>query len=258
MLKAQRFTRRHLIQGAAAALAILLPSPAALWALGNASKLDLAEIILPAGLARRSSAWVRLLHELVQTTSIEALPQTTQLGPSDPALFDHPLAVMAGAGQMSDLNEDEVIQLSRFLRYGGFLFVDDTSGTLDSPFDSSFRQLCRRLFPNRPLSVLPSDHSVYRSFFLIEKPVGRLAISPYLEGISTGETTPLIYSRNDVSGALARSPDGRDAFQVLPGGDLQRREATKLGINLLVYALTSNYKKDMAHVRRLMLEGRLP
>jgi hypothetical protein len=43
----------------------------------------------------------------------------------------------------------------------------------------------------------------------------------------------------------------------VPGGESQRREAIKLGINLVLYALTSNYKKDQAHVRQLMKEGRL-
>jgi hypothetical protein len=43
----------------------------------------------------------------------------------------------------------------------------------------------------------------------------------------------------------------------LAGGEAQRREAIKLGINLAMYALTSNYKHDIAHVVELMREGRL-
>jgi len=92
---------------------------------------------------------------------------------------------------------------------------------------------------------------------LINRPVGRVNSTQWLEGITIGETTRVIYSRNDLSGALARSPDGRNLYPVTPGGESQRREAIKLGINLMMYALTSNYKKDQAHVRQLMLEGRL-
>ena len=40
-------------------------------------------------------------------------------------------------------------------------------------------------------------------------------------------------------------------------GEDQRREAVKLGINLVLYSLTSNYKHDQAHVAELMREGRL-
>ena len=44
---------------------------------------------------------------------------------------------------------------------------------------------------------------------------------------------------------------------VTTGYGTQRREAIKLGINLIVYALTANYKRDQAHVKQLMTEGRL-
>ena len=60
----------------------------------------------------------------------------------------------------------------------------------------------------------------------------------------------------DLSGALDRTPDGRNRTPLV-GGELQRREATKLSINLVLYALTSNYKHDIAHVVELMREGRL-
>ena len=36
---------------------------------------------------------------------------------------------------------------------------------------------------------------------------------------------------------------------------MTRREALKLGINLVLYSLTANYKKDQAHVRELMKQG---
>ena len=60
----------------------------------------------------------------------------------------------------------------------------------------------------------------------------------------------------DLSGALDRGVDGRNTIP-LAGGDRQRREAVKLSINLALYALTSNYKHDIAHVVELMREGRI-
>jgi hypothetical protein len=98
---------------------------------------------------------------------------------------------------------------------------------------------------------------LYRAFFLIRHPVGRLAQLDWLEGVTVGDVTPLVYSRNDLSGALERGPDGRDAMPVIPGGETQRRDAVKLGVNLVLYALTSNYKQDITHVRQLTEEGRL-
>lgn len=238
-------------------LGCLLALPGSALALGDATRLDVAELDLGEGLVRRTQAWTRLLYEVAQTTSVEVNPRTVVLEPDDPALFDHPFAVLTGQSAFSPPSPKAMEQLARYLQYGGFLVVDDVSGAQDSSFDRSVRDLCARLFPTRPLSPLPSDHSLYRSFFLIRRPYGRVALLPYLEGITVGDVAPLVYSRNDLSGALERRPDGGDLYAVSPGGEAQRREAVKLGINLVMYALTSNYKKDIAHVRRLMQDGRL-
>jgi len=227
------------------------------WALGDASRLDVAEFDLAGGTVTRPDAWIRLLYEVQQTTSVECVPRVVRLSPQDPALFDHPFGVLAGNGDLPALDDGAAASLARYLQYGGFLLVDDTTGVADSAFDRSVRRLCARLFPTRPLGPLPTDHAVYRSFFLVRRPVGRVDVVPWLEGITLGEMTPLIYCRNDLSGALDRGPDGRDRLAVEPGGAAQRREAVKLGINLVVYALTSDYKKDATHVRALLREGRI-
>ena len=62
---------------------------------------------------------------------------------------------------------------------------------------------------------------------------------------------------NDLSGALDRFEDGRSRYTVIPDGEYQRREAVKLSINMIMYALTSNYKHDQAHVKELIEDGRL-
>ncbi len=233
-------------------LAAALVAPEA-FALGDASKVDVAEIMLETGTVSRPGAWEQLLYELVQTTSIEAVARVPTLKPSDPTLFNHPFAVLAGDGHFDGLEDQPLEQLSRYLTYGGFLFIDDTTGADESAFDRSVRRLCARLYPTRPLAPLPADHSLYRAFFLIDRPLGRVATHSYLEGITDGETTPLIYCRNDLSGALSRDNSGRYELPLGPS----RIDAIKLGINLVLYALTSNYKKDQAHVRQLILEGRI-
>jgi len=255
------WTRRALLLRALQA-AGLLAAPMGAWprlahALGDATRLDLVELQLGEGSVSRPSAWLRLLYEVEQTTSVATLPRVANLGPDAPELFDHPLAVLLGEDALGSIQDEAVEQLARYLLYGGFLFIDDTTGVADSAFDRSVRDLCARIFPTRPLAPLPSDHSLYRSFFLIHRPVGRLNTVPYLEGISVGEVTPVVYCRNDLSGALVRGADGRNAYPVVPGGELQRREAVKLGINLVLYALTSNYKHDLTHTRQLIEDGRI-
>lgn len=248
-------TRRHLLGAAATALAGLTVRPA--WALGEATQVDIAEIQLSRGTVSRGEAWKRLLLEVVQTTSVEVNPRSVPLAPEDPALFRHPFAVLAGNAALPDLSDAARAQLVRYLAYGGFLLIDDTTGTPDSDFDRSVRAMLARLFPTRPLAVLSSDHSIYRSFFLLHEPVGRVANHRVLEGVPQGSTHVVVYMRDDLSGALDRRADGTDAAACVPDGESQRREAVKLGVNLLMYALTSNYKQDIAHVNELMRDGRL-
>ncbi|HND33253.1 MAG TPA: DUF4159 domain-containing protein [Myxococcota bacterium] len=234
---------------------LLLPRRA--FALGEASEVDIAELVLPTGTSSTPDAWSGLLFELIQTTSVEAVPRAVQIAPDDPSLFQHPIAVLSGTGALPALSERAIEQLSRYLTYGGFLIANDSSGLMDSPFDRSLRELVRRILPNRSLQVLRSDHSVYRSFFLLNKPAGRVANYRTLEGVEVGTMHPLVYSRDDLAGALDRYPDGTFRNPCTPDGELQRREAVKTSINLIMYALTSNYKQDQAHAKELLRRQQL-
>ncbi len=248
--------RRDLL--ALAAAAGLLPRRA--LGFGEATHVDVCEIDLGPGTLSRPNAWKRLLYEVQQTTSVECEPRSIRLAPDDPALFMHPFSALLGDGAFGAVSDTGLEQLERYLSYGGVCVADDTTASENGPFDGAVRDLAARLFPTRPLVPLPPDHSIYRSFFLLKRPLGRVDRFGWLEGVTVGSTTswtPFVYVRNDLSGALDRTDDGRPAQPCVPGGETQRREAIKLGINLVVYALTSDYKKDQAHVQQLMKEGRL-
>jgi hypothetical protein len=249
------WSRRRLL-AAAAATPALLPAPAAL-AFGAGSQLDIAELMVGPTSESRPRAWERLLYEVVHTTSVEATPQAVQVGLEGPELFRHPFSVLIGTGALPALSAEAVEQLRRYLAYGGFLVLDDATGRDGGAFARSARELCARLFPTRPLAPLPGDHSVFRSFFLLDGAQGRLATGAALEGVTVGPVCPVIYCPVDLSGALDRAADGRNRFPCVPGGEDQRREALKLGINLVMYSLTSNYKHDQAHVAELMRDGKL-
>lgn len=245
------WTRRGLLSAAGA----LAASPA--HAFGEAARVDVAELDLGRGTISRPNAWKRLLYEVIQTTSVECATRDVRHRPDDPELFEHPFTVLLADGPFAAPSGEGLEQLARYLAYGGFLLIDDTTGADRGPMDDAVRGLVARIFPTRPLSPLPSDHSIYRSFFLLDRPLGRLARHRWLEGVTVGNVTPLVYMRNDLSGALDRGDDGRPRHACVPGGERQRREAIKLGINLVLYSLTANYKRDQAHVRQLMREGRL-
>jgi hypothetical protein len=104
------------------------------------------------------------------------------------------------------------------------------------------------LFPQNPLRKIQRDHSVFRSFYLLNTVSGRSIVKPYLEGISIKGRTVLLYSSNDQGGAWSRNKLGHWSYDVIIGGRRQRQLAIRLGVNIIMYALTLDYKKDMVHL----------
>jgi len=188
-----------------------------------------------------------LMEELEVRTSISGMKERRLITLSDPDLFFCPLLYMAGKNEFDPFTPKEREILGRFLTYGGFLLADDAMGAKGFGFDKSFRREMNQIFPDQELKRLPPDHSVYRSFYLIETPGGRQRVNAYLEGITLDQWTPVVYSQNDLSGAWARDRFGKWIHPCVPGGEQQRASAFKAGINIIVYSLASDYKKDLVH-----------
>ena len=89
---------------------------------------------------------------------------------------------------------------------------------------------------------------LYKSFYLIPTPYGRIATSKHMEAIFEKDRLSVILSTNDLLGAWAKDNFGKWLFDVSPGGDTQREMAFRLGVNLLMYALCINYKSDQVHI----------
>lgn len=247
--------RRALKAFASGAACTGLPGVAS--AFGDTGQVDIGELDLGPGTIQRPNAWRRLLYEMEQTTSVECRESPVTLSLESDDLFEHPFLVLQGDGAFKMPNDAALEQLTRFLAYGGFLLCDDATGSSDSEFYASVTELLRRIFPTRPLGPLPRDHSIYRAYFLIGRPLGRLDRFDHLEAVTVGNLAPVVVCRNDLGGALDRSSNGQARNACIPGGELQRREALKLTMNLVMYGLTANYKRDISHVAELMKRGRL-
>jgi hypothetical protein len=187
------------------------------------------------------------VEELELRTSIDASKERRTITLSDPDLYSCPLLYMAGKYEFDPFNSQEREFLRRHLTHGGFLLAEDTMGARGFGFDRAFRREMKALLPNHELKRLPQDHSVYQSFYLLEIIAGRLKVNPYIEGITIDHWTPVLYSQNDLSGAWSRDRFGRWVNECTPGGESQRVLAFKTGINIVVYSLTSDYKKDVIH-----------
>ena len=64
--------------------------------------------------------------------------------------------------------------------------------------------------------------------------------------------SPVIIGGNDWAAAWAVDDDGRNPYAVIPGGARQRTLAYRFGVNLVMYALTGNYKGDQVHVPAIL------
>jgi hypothetical protein len=189
-----------------------------------------------------------LIEELTQRTSVEAHPSRHEVDLTDRDLFSFPFLYMAGKYEFEPFTREELEILRRFLSYGGFLLADDALGQPGYGFDKSLRRELKRIFPEKELERLPSAHAALRSYYLLRRIGGVRMVHSYLEGIAVGSATPVIYSHNDLGGAWERDQLGNWLNPCTPGGEEQRRDAFHLGVNLIVYAMTENYKEDLIHV----------
>ncbi len=187
------------------------------------------------------------LEELQKRTSVDAAPRRQVLTPLESTLFFNPFVYVMGRYEFAPFTSEERETLARYLKMGGFILADNSLGQMGYGFDRSFRGEIKGILPDYELTRLPPDHAVYRSFYLLREVAGRLAVRPYLEGITVGNWTPVIYCQNDLAGAWAQDRLGRWLYPVIPGGDEQRSLAFRTGINIVIYALTGDYKKDLIH-----------
>jgi len=64
--------------------------------------------------------------------------------------------------------------------------------------------------------------------------------------------SPIIMGGNDWAAAWALDEMGNPIAAVVPGGEQQRELAVRFGINLVIYALTGNYKTDLVHAPEIL------
>ena len=150
----------------------------------------------------------------------------------------------------SDEERDELAKkLRSYLDRSGFLFAEALSGGTE--FDSGFRDLMKRVFPEPEyrLMPLPPEHPIWRT----EEAVDAKYVRP-LWGIEFGCRTSVVYSPPDSSGKARPSLSclwelsraGRDQ-QFSPEVQARVDAGLSIGINVLAYATNRELKfKDPA------------
>lgn len=201
--------------------------------------------------AARSTGPSRWTWELVRRTSAPGRLATSNVSADHPALLIEPFAIWAGAKELAPLSGPETRGLERFLKMGGVLLVDDLSPDTGA-FGKSARRELRRVLPESAPVALDPSHVIYKSYYIVDRPVGRVKGPPTLDGIVRGKYLQVLLTSHDLLGALARSRSGSWALEVEPGGVAQREMAVRLAVNIAMYVLCSDYKDDQVHAPWLM------
>ncbi len=259
--KPEGLSRRALLASAAGLAglgALSLAAPRTSFAIGASSKFRFGQLQLGPSWNPRPAALRRLAWELEKRTSVEVELEASKVSLTSDKLHETPFLYFAG-DRAFDLPATSAVEaLRRYLTFGGFLLIDSAEGSTDGAFDQSVRKLMDAVFPrpSKNLEIVSPDHVAFKSFYLLERPLGRLAISPALEGITRDGRLVAAYVTNDLGGAWARDDFGNYDFPCEPGGEQQRELAFRFGVNLAMYALCLDYKTDQVHVPFIMKRRR--
>ncbi|HEY0715329.1 MAG TPA: DUF4159 domain-containing protein [Polyangia bacterium] len=246
-------SRRNLL-GAAVAGA----SATGLWGsrrafgIGDKARLRFARLALSDLPNPRPTALRRLCWEIERRTSLITVPEPIELRPTDAELFRYPFLLLSGDRGFSPPTDAEVARLRRYLTYGGFLLVDSSEGRASGRFDESVRRLLSRTLPGDLPVRVPDDHVLWKSFYLLPGPTGRILAAPYIEAVERDRRLAVVYTQNDLLGALARDGFGRWEHEVIPGGESQREQSFRLAVNIVMYAFCLDYKAEQAHIEYIL------
>jgi len=242
------FNRRQFLKiGTDLAILYALSRASRAFGIVQSSRFVWAQIIYNGRWNTRPLGGRGLLLEVAKRTSVDISLEPKSISLTDPNLRDYPFLCISGDKDIPSLSRQESLALRAHLTSGGTLFADDTKGEANGAFSKKLKKALSPVFPEKEWKHLPQDHSVFRSFYLLDIFVGRTASMPYLEGLDHEDRTPVILSGNDLLGAWARDEFGTYEHQAAPGGEGQREMAIRMGINVVLYALTVNYKKDQVH-----------
>ncbi len=232
---------------------VLAGLPLRAEAFGETSRLVIAQGRYDGNWNPRPTALRRLAFEIGIRTSISTLPEEKILPLDSAELFRFPFLYLAGTDALPSLSQAELDNLRRYVNYGGFIFCDDAG---DGRFAASCEREVARMLPGQSAGRIPSDHVLYKAFYLIDRPAGRTLARPYLSAFMDGSRIAVVISANDLGGAWARDELGSWEYEVVPGGESQREYAFRLGVNLAMYSMCSDYKDDQVHLPFIMKRRR--
>jgi hypothetical protein len=200
------------------------------------------------------------------------LKQRTAIEPGEPMGIDierdeivfFPLLYWPLTPQAPQLSAAALAKIDKYMKNGGTILFDtrDAASAVFSPDGvSPETESLRAILANLdipPIEPVPENHVLTKSFYLMQSfpgrwNQGRLWVEAQGErNTTTDGVTSIIIGSNDYAAAWAIDANGTSLLPVSPGGEDQREFSYRTGVNVVMYALTGNYKSDQVHVPALL------
>jgi len=232
----------------------------------------------PDAIAKRAALDLHLAYVLTGIPSVDDMSQAglnglsrvltrrTSVEPADSVAVDvetdelavFPFLYWPIVGGQQAPSPEAVTRLNDYLRHGGMILFDTREQAPTSPSGGDASRLLRQLVDGLdipPLIPVPEQHVLTRSFYLLSEFPGRWqggTVWVQEEPTVNDGVSPVIVGGHDWAGAWAMDHTGLPLMPVVPGGEEQREMAYRFGVNLIMYALTGNYKADQVHVPAIM------
>ncbi|MFM8745370.1 MAG: DUF4159 domain-containing protein [Aestuariivirga sp.] len=239
------------------------------FAMHNALETRLAYVITgDAEIDRISEEGLKGLGEMLRDrTSVEAGAPTGINIERDELVF-FPLIYWPVKPDATVPSDAALARMDAYMKGGGTILFDlredgagsdALSGGATASSEALRRILAKLDVP--PLEPVPPAHVLTKSFYLLDRFPGRYdsgklwvetADSAGANAGATDGVSGIIIGSNDYAAAWAMDDMGEPLYAAIPGSDRQREFAFRTGINIVMYALTGNYKADQVHVPALL------
>jgi hypothetical protein len=184
-------------------------------------------------------------------------PDPVQPGETDLSLY--PLLYWPITADAPALTNAQAAALNDYMSRGGIILIDTRDSGSGAGFAPGTEEALRRIARDLvvpPLAPLTVDHVLSHAFYLLSDFPGRFTGDTVWvqrdQDRTNDSVSPVIIGGNDWGAAWAVDAEGNNPYAVLPGGLRQRTLAYRFGVNLVMYALTGNYKGDQVHVPAIL------
>ncbi|CAH2600092.1 putative membrane protein [Rhodovastum atsumiense] len=207
-----------------------------------------------------SQAGLAGLSEYVNRRTAAALGEPAAVTPGEDDLSFYPLLYWPIAADAPLPGGPALAALNAYMAHGGIIVIDtrggEGSGEGFAPGAGVALAQLGQALAVPPLAPLTTAHVLARAFYLLQDFPGRYTGAPVWvqrdQDRANDSVSPVIIGANDWASAWAIDAEGRNPYAVIPGGARQRTLAYRFGVNLVMYALTGNYKGDQVHVPALL------